>query len=217
MYETWVGFLAQEDPLEEDMAADSSILDWRIPWTEEPGGLQSTGSQRVGHDWRVCFEWLLLTEIYLHNLIFLSSVASVMSISLHPHRLYIAHQAPVSMGFSRQEYWRELPCPLPEVLPYPRILLRKSHYIHFTDKGIDGIVKLLKFPKAVTSKYGSGLYPQSCLSSRSLVSFLTPGHISEGKPQMVLDFTLPVISYRSISYFACAWLSPSNHPSQIPF
>ena len=103
-----------------------------------------------------------MTEIYLHNLILLSSVASVMSISLHPHRLYIAHQAPLSMGFSRQEYWRELPCPPPEDLPYPRILLRKSHYIHFTDKGIDGIVKLLKFPKAVNSKYGSGLYPQSC-------------------------------------------------------
>ena len=40
-----------EDPLEEEMATHSSILAWRIPWTEEPGGLQSTGSQTVGHDW----------------------------------------------------------------------------------------------------------------------------------------------------------------------
>ena len=40
----------QEDPLEEDMATHSSILAWRIPRTEEPGGLQSMGSQRVGHD-----------------------------------------------------------------------------------------------------------------------------------------------------------------------
>ena len=39
-----------EDPLEEEMATLSSILAWRIPWTEEPGGLQPTGSQRVGHD-----------------------------------------------------------------------------------------------------------------------------------------------------------------------
>ena len=38
------------DPLEEEMAPHSSILAWRIPWTEEPGGLQSMGSQRVGHD-----------------------------------------------------------------------------------------------------------------------------------------------------------------------
>ena len=42
--------LIQEDPLEKEMAMHSSILAWEIPWTEEPGGLQSTGSQRVGHD-----------------------------------------------------------------------------------------------------------------------------------------------------------------------
>ena len=47
--ETWVRSLGRENPLEEEMAAHSSILAWRIPWTEEPGGLQSTGSQRVGH------------------------------------------------------------------------------------------------------------------------------------------------------------------------
>ena len=51
MWETWVRSLGQEDPLEKEMATHSSILAWRIPWTEEPGGLQSTGSQRVGHDW----------------------------------------------------------------------------------------------------------------------------------------------------------------------
>ena len=42
--------LGGEDPLEEEMATHSSILAWRIPWTEEPGRLQSMGSQRVGHD-----------------------------------------------------------------------------------------------------------------------------------------------------------------------
>ena len=45
--ETWVRSLGQERPLEKGMATHSSILDWRIPWTEEPGGLQSMGSQRV--------------------------------------------------------------------------------------------------------------------------------------------------------------------------
>ena len=51
LQETWVESLGWEDPLEEEMAAHSSILAWEIPWTEEPGGLQySTGSQRVGHD-----------------------------------------------------------------------------------------------------------------------------------------------------------------------
>ena len=49
--EMQVRSLGWEDPLEEGMATHSSILAWRIPWTEEPGGLQSTGSHRVGHDW----------------------------------------------------------------------------------------------------------------------------------------------------------------------
>ena len=51
MQETWVRSLCQEDPLEKEMATYSSTLAWRIPWTEDPGGLQSTGSQRVGHNW----------------------------------------------------------------------------------------------------------------------------------------------------------------------
>ena len=49
--ETWVWSLGREDPLKEGMATHSSILAWRIPWTEEPGGLYSIGLQRVGHDW----------------------------------------------------------------------------------------------------------------------------------------------------------------------
>ena len=48
--ETWVQSLGWEDPLEKEMATHSSILAWEIPWTEEPGGLQSTGSQKVRHD-----------------------------------------------------------------------------------------------------------------------------------------------------------------------
>ena len=51
MQETWVQSLGREDPLEKEMATHSSILVWRIPWTEEPGGLQSRGLQRVGLDW----------------------------------------------------------------------------------------------------------------------------------------------------------------------
>ena len=50
MRETQVRSLGQEDPVEKEMATHSSILAWRIPWTEEPGGLQSMQSQRVGHD-----------------------------------------------------------------------------------------------------------------------------------------------------------------------
>ena len=50
VWETQVRSLGWEDPLEEEMATHSSTLAWRIPWTEEPGGLQSMGSQRFGHD-----------------------------------------------------------------------------------------------------------------------------------------------------------------------
>ena len=50
MRETWVRSLGWEDPLEKEMATHSSIPAWEIPWTKEPGGLQSMGSQRVRHD-----------------------------------------------------------------------------------------------------------------------------------------------------------------------
>ena len=50
MRETWVQSLGREDPLEKEMAIHSSTLAWKIPWTEEPGRLQSMGSQRVPHD-----------------------------------------------------------------------------------------------------------------------------------------------------------------------
>ena len=53
MQETRVRSQGQEDPLEKEMAIHSSILAQEIPWTEEPGGLQSTGLQRVGHDWAI--------------------------------------------------------------------------------------------------------------------------------------------------------------------
>ena len=50
VWETWVGSLGREDPLEKEMAIHSSTVAWKIPWTEEPGRLQSMGSQRVEHD-----------------------------------------------------------------------------------------------------------------------------------------------------------------------
>ena len=55
MWETWVRSLGQEDSLEKEMAIHSSTIAWRIPWTEEPGRLQSMGSQRVRHDFTLTF------------------------------------------------------------------------------------------------------------------------------------------------------------------
>ena len=50
MWETWVRSLGWEDPLEKEMAIHYNTIAWKIPWTEEPGRLQSMGSQKVGHD-----------------------------------------------------------------------------------------------------------------------------------------------------------------------
>ena len=50
MQETWVQSLSKKDPLEKEIATHSNLLVWEISWTEEPGGLQSRGLQRVGHD-----------------------------------------------------------------------------------------------------------------------------------------------------------------------
>ena len=71
MQESRVWFLDQEDPLEKEMATYSSILAGKIPWTEKPGGLQSMGLQRVGHDWATKHTqynpWLLVYAEYPNN------------------------------------------------------------------------------------------------------------------------------------------------------
>ena len=68
MQETWVPSLGWEDPLEKGKATHSSILAWRMPWTEEPGRLQSMGSQRVGHN-RVTFTFKLTGIVFLSEVI----------------------------------------------------------------------------------------------------------------------------------------------------
>ena len=65
--ETWDASLDQEDLLEKGMATHSSILAWRIPWTEESGGLQSMGSQRVGHDWATNTDINLYDKYWNHS------------------------------------------------------------------------------------------------------------------------------------------------------
>ena len=70
MRETWIQSLGLEDPLEKEMATHSSTLAWRIPWTEEPGGLQSTGSQSVGHDWVTSLS-LSYVSIYVYKCVYM--------------------------------------------------------------------------------------------------------------------------------------------------
>ena len=68
MRETWVWSQGREDPLEKEMATHSSILAWRIPWAVEPGGVQSTGSQRVRHDWATSLSFTGLWSAAQHAL-----------------------------------------------------------------------------------------------------------------------------------------------------
>ena len=71
MQETWVWSLGWEEPLEKETATHSSTLAWKIPWTEEPGRLQSMGSQRVRHNWATFHftSYTLRKTMYAHNTI----------------------------------------------------------------------------------------------------------------------------------------------------
>ena len=69
MWETQVWSTGWKDPLKKGMATHSSILAWRIPWTEEPGGLQSMVSQRVGHDWQTDISFHFI-YVYIINILF---------------------------------------------------------------------------------------------------------------------------------------------------
>ena len=76
MQEIWVRSLGFEDPLEKGMAAHFAILAWRISWTEEPGGLQSMGSQKVGHDWAINTFTFWIVYVLFHFLFNLPEPAS---------------------------------------------------------------------------------------------------------------------------------------------
>jgi len=147
MQETRVWSLGRDDPLEKEMATHSSVLAWRIPWTKEPGRLQSMGSQRAGHSWK----WLTHTidsyythqrhpppqVVRLYSRYWLSCLiqfkarwklqcvlcCAVLSCSVMSNSLQLYGLLPTRLlcpwGFSRQEYWSGLPCPPPGDLPSP--------------------------------------------------------------------------------------------------
>ena len=103
------------------MATHSSILAWRIPWTEEPGGYSPWGSQRVRHDWRDSRQHNLPPYFGIYFTQFLNHedmlVVVAQSCPLFATTWTVTCWAPLSMGFSRQEYWSGLPCPSPGDLP----------------------------------------------------------------------------------------------------
>ena len=130
MKETRIRALGSEDPLEKEMAIHSSTVAWKIPWTEEPGRLQSMGSLRVDTTKRLHFHFSLSCVckrgIYFRALVHKFVERKVKVKSLSRVRLFVtpwtvAYHASPSMGFSRQEYWSGLPFPSPGDLPNPGI------------------------------------------------------------------------------------------------
>ena len=120
--ETWVRSLSREDPLEKGMAAHSNMLAWRIPWTEEPGKLQSMGSQRVGHDWETSTTIIITTttKTMKHQHWILCLILFPVSLACVRAKSYqscpalcdpMDYSLPGSSvhGILRQEYWSGLP------------------------------------------------------------------------------------------------------------
>ena len=142
----WVWSLGWKDPLEDGMATHFNILAWRIPWTEEPGELQSMGLQPVRHSWndlaaavakslRSCptlcnpidssppgppvpgvlqartLKWVAISSSNAWK--WKVKVKSLRHVRLLATPWTAAYQAPLSMGFSRQEYWSGVPLPSP--------------------------------------------------------------------------------------------------------
>ena len=89
MQQTWVQSLGWEDPLRRGMATPSGILAWRIPWMKGPGGLQSTGLQRVGHDW-------VTNTFTFHPHHSYPQLERTQNLEVHPEKqnIWTSHQTP---------------------------------------------------------------------------------------------------------------------------
>ena len=147
MRQTQIRSLGQKDPLEKEMATHSSTLAWKMPWTEEPGRLQSMGSQRIGHDWPTSLsfsdysppgstvhgisqarilEWVAIPfsnsiqSIHYKSTILWCVCVCVLVAHLCPtlrNPMDYSLPAPLSMAFSKQEYWSGLHFLLQGIFP----------------------------------------------------------------------------------------------------
>ena len=122
MQETWVQSLCREDPLEKKIATHSSVLTWRIPWAEEPGRLQSMGSQRVGHNWVTnTFTFIVLPHfgVILKNLDLWNN--TFLSNSICQPIIYLLHVSFCFIWFSDFMVYKHIKTCLNE-LRFPSIL-----------------------------------------------------------------------------------------------
>ena len=154
---TWVRSLGWEDPLEKETATHSSVLAWRIPWTEEPGGLQSVGSQRVGHDWVT----LLYYTILYYKMCSVQFSPSVMGDSLWPHGLQ--HARP------------PCPSPTPGVHSNARPSSRWCHPYSLAKQSLNlrlVPVSMVQFKRILHLKSEVNLNPGLCYHPQALNSYI---------------------------------------------
>ena len=109
MQETWVRSLGWEDLLEKEMATHSSTLAWRIPWMEEPGGLKSMGSQRVGHDWATSISLSLLLHFRIFERL-ISNILVLLPGRSHGWRSLVGYSL---WGCKESDTTERLPFPFP--------------------------------------------------------------------------------------------------------
>ena len=124
MQETRVRFLGWEVPLEKGMAIHSIIHAWKIPWTEKPGGLQSVGPQRVGHDWATYTHTHTLLLRTLHHPLcapWMLCLVAQSCLTLWTVWPMDPLSSSVQMDSPGKKYWSRLPCPPPEDLLNPGI------------------------------------------------------------------------------------------------
>ena len=121
MRETWVWSLGWEDPLEKGMATHSSILAWRIPWTEGPGRLQSMGSQSVRHD------WLSFTSLHIQKLFSRQKYSHLNSCHLH----YIPY---TNIRGLRNKFFKGTPNPTTSLINKNSPLEKKKKIANFKGK-----------------------------------------------------------------------------------
>ena len=149
--ETWVQSLGQRDPLEKGIATHSSILAWRIPWTKEPGGLQSLGSLRVGHDWvtytynqivRTVTCELFLWVFFLYRVLWYGTMQSCLFSDLQIHTAAYSSSpfCYLKCTSNLNIFQNESSCPHHAVVQW--LYASESHFPPFTctapNSGIDG-------------------------------------------------------------------------------
>ena len=158
MQETWVRSMDGKDPLEKGIAIQSSILAWRIPWPEEPGGLQSMGSQRVGHDWATDTFTFTDEDTHFPNRSLLKAVLPWTSLNIHT----LLHRIPNTI-FKLAVYCSLHVWDPKNKLPDTFTVITSMTWVMKTEMsqgGCLGLEKVRRDSHCTEANYGQGVLPE---------------------------------------------------------